>query len=98
MNRDDTVLARRAQLQAKSAILRQRLASHTRALEPVWAGVDRARRAASFVRAHPWIPALALAALCLSRPRRAVRWAWAGWRGLRRWSQWRALWHAVRVQ
>jgi len=95
MTSDEQFWTRRTQLQTRSAELRRRLAGHTHALQPVWVTADRTRRVVDFARAHPWVPALALACVLLRRPRRALRWAWAGWQGWQHLSKWRSRWQAM---
>lgn len=89
-------LQQRWLLEQRSAELRDRLATHTEAISPLFAWADRARRGAHWVRRHPLVP-LAVALLLLwRRPRRVVRWGsrlWALWGTVQRvrgvWQAWR---------
>lgn len=78
---------RRQALLRQSADLRDSLESHGRGLAPLFGAADRAWAAASWLRAHPLIPAGVLALLIWRRPRRLLRWgrrAWAAWQLLQR--------------
>lgn len=87
---------RRLELVHRSGVLRERLVQHGTALAPAFAVAEQTREAARWLRAHPWVPGLALLWWAWRRPRRAWgwgvklfrggRWAWRiarAWQGLR---------------
>lgn len=92
MNATQRYWARRAELQQRSAGLRQKLVRHTAALQPLFGVVEQARQAAVFVRQRPWLPVLVVGVLFFRQPRRLLRWVWKGWAGWRVLMKWRHLW------
>lgn len=75
----------RERLQQRSAMLRERVAAESVVLQPALTLAERLRDAARWVRTHPGLVAVGVAALVVLRPRRAFGW------GLRVWSGWRLL-------
>ena len=92
MNATQRYWVRRAELQQRSAGLRQKLVGHSVALRPLFGVAEQARQTAVFVRPRPWLPALAVGLLFFRQPRRLLRWAWKGWAGWRVLMKWRRLW------
>lgn len=88
-------LARRqGQLLERSAMLRAQVAQHSQPWQQALGHVDEARERArsgwDWLRAHPEVPAAAVALLLVLRPRRTLRLAWRwGRRGLFAWRLWR---------
>jgi hypothetical protein len=87
---------RRAALQQRSQLLRDRLTVHSHALAPAFAAAEQARRAGRWVKDRPWVAGLVVALLVIRRAGTAFRWgrrAWAGWRW---WQRIRRDWVAPR--
>ena len=81
---------RRQQLQARNAVLRDRLAQQMQPLAAPLAMADSLRHAWRWITQHPELPLAGVAALALLRPRRMLRWAsrlwwaWGAWRRMKR--------------
>lgn len=81
------LVLRRQHLQARSALLRDRLAQQAQPLAAPLALADTLREAWRWLKRHPEVPLAGAAVLALLRPRRALRWAgrlWWAWGLLRR--------------
>lgn len=70
---------KRQRLQLLCAVQRDAFAYRAKAWEPAFAAVDRVRQGVAWLRQHPALPLVALLALLVARPRRALRWARHGW-------------------
>ncbi len=70
---------RRLELVGESSQLRERLAAHSRAVAPILGWADQARAGVQWLKAHPWVPALAGFLLLWRRPRAAWRWGSRLW-------------------
>jgi hypothetical protein len=93
MSQMSEILATRAQLLARAAVERERIAVQLRAWEAPLALADRSLAAARSIRRHPqWIIAAAVV-LALLRPRRAFAWAR---RGFVAWRTWRWISNSLR--
>ena len=82
----DTLAQRRAALQARSAVLRERLGTHGQALRPALRVADTALTAGRWLRNHPQVVIGGLVAVALLKPGKAWRWgtsAWGLWRTVR---------------
>ena len=78
------------ELLQRSAALRSELAAQGRGLRAPLMLADRLREAWRWLARHPAVPAVAVVALAVLRPRRAWRWTqrlWWGWRVWRQWQQ-----------
>jgi hypothetical protein len=95
MNATQRYWVRRAELQERSALLRDRLMTHAVATQPLFGVVEQAIRAGRWMRQHPWVPVLLGAALVVRRPRSVLRWAWKGWQVWRFFSKGREQWLKV---
>lgn len=87
---------RRAALVQRSHGLRDRLATHGRALVPVFNAADKARLATRWLKGRPWVAGVVVGLLVIRRASTAFRWgrrAWAGWRW---WQRIRREWLATR--
>lgn len=85
------LLARKQQLLARSANLRERLMAQTAEFSPVLSVVDRVSGGIATLRQHPeWVVG-ALAFVAVARPRFVWRWARRGLVGWRTWSSLRDL-------
>lgn len=83
----DAARQRQQRLQARSSLLRQRLADDVQVLQRPLALADQVRRGWQWLRTHPEALAGGVLLLALLRPRRAWRLAsraWAGWQLWRR--------------
>lgn len=95
MNATQRYWARRAELQQRSAVLRERLAVHAVATQPLFGMAEKMRETGRFIQRHPWLPLVLAVALVLRRPRSALRWAWKGW-AVWRWAKtWADRWHSA---
>lgn len=83
--RRQAVLLRQQALLARSAALREELALQLQPLEPPLVLAGRVQEAWQWLRARPEVPLAIVIGLLLVRPRRALRWSRALWRGWRRW-------------
>lgn len=80
MNPRQVELALKKQrLQMQSAALRDNLAVHGRALQPVFAIADRGLAVVRWVRHNPALPVATVVALLVARPRGVLRWLRRGW-------------------
>jgi hypothetical protein len=79
MNATQRYWIRRAELQQRSSLLRDRLSTHAVTTQPLFGAVEQVRKAGRWARQHPWVPILLASAVLLRRPRTALRWAWKGW-------------------
>ena len=89
---------RRLELVSESSQLRDRLAALSRAVDPIFVWADQARAGVQWLKAHPWVPALAGFLLLWRRPRAAWSWGsrlWAAGGLVRRAL---ALWQAFGVK
>ena len=77
---------KKQRLQFEGELIRQRMADGARGLAPLWWAADTAAAGGHWLRAHPEIAAVAVAALVALRPRRI--WAW-GRRAFVTWRLWR---------
>jgi hypothetical protein len=78
--------ARRERLLARAALQREEVALLLKPWHAPLAVADRGIAVAAYVRAHPSIVIVAVAALVVLSPKRALRWgrrAFAVWRGYR---------------
>jgi hypothetical protein len=88
------IRAKRAQLLARAAVERERIAVQLRAWEAPLALVDKSVAVGRAIRRHPqWIVAAAVAFAVL-RPRRAFAWAR---NGLIAWRAWRSISASLRA-
>jgi len=92
MNATQQFWVRRSQLQQRSTLLRDRLAVHAKAVQPLMEIAETALTTGRWVRRNPWVFALMAATVLLRRPRSALRWAWKGWQFWRNLLRWRKLW------
>jgi hypothetical protein len=84
MNDRGILLARRRErLVRRSTHLRGTVATELQALQPALSWVDRIQDAWLWLRANPLVAVAGVAAVAVSRPRRALGW------GLRAWSAWK---------
>ena len=83
-------MLRRQHLQARNALLRERLAQQAQPLATPLAWADSLVQAWRWHKRHPQVPLAGVAVLALLRPRRAARWAarrwwaWGAWRRVQR--------------
>lgn len=70
---------RRLELVNESSQLRERLVVHGRAMAPALVWADQARAGVQWLKAHPWVPALAGVLLLWRRPRLVWRWGGRLW-------------------
>jgi len=82
---------RRQELLRQSGELRVRLERHGRGLAPLWRVADGVCQTALWLRAHPLLPAAALAFLVWRRPRSVLRWGRRGWQAFKWWRRARAV-------
>lgn len=81
---------RHGALKVRIAAQRRTLATHADALAQVLGTGDRAIAGIDWLKQHPAALGVAVAALVVTRPRRALRWAqrgffaWRGWQSLRK--------------
>lgn len=78
---------KKQRLQIRSAALRDEFSAYAAGLAPAFALADRGRSALRWLRRHPLLPALVLAAVLAARPRMVLRWAQRGfvaWQALRK--------------
>ncbi len=81
MNNLDLVL-RQQRLLLRSAQLRASLSQSAQAIQTPLNLMDGARASIQWLYNHPLYPSIALGALVLLKPRRALRWGqrlWSGW-------------------
>ena len=82
---------KKQRLQLRSTDLRDDLASHAAAFEPLFAAGDAVCEGAHWLRRNPEIAAAAGVALLVARPRMLFRWArrsvvaWQAWSRLNAW-------------
>jgi hypothetical protein len=84
----DELVARRSQLLAQSARLRERLGAELEEFRAPLGVVDRLGAGWRWLLANPQWPLAAVVVLAVARPRRALRWAARGlwlWRVARPW-------------
>lgn len=81
MSSRETLWRRRLELEHRSGVLRERMATHAQALQPAFTAADRVRAAGRWVSQHPWVPAVLAGVWMLLRPRQVVGWGWRLFRG-----------------
>ncbi len=83
MNARESLWRRRLELEHRSGVLRDRMASHGQALQPAFHAADRVRAVGAWAIRHPWVPALLLGLWMAKRPRKVLGWGWrlakGGW-------------------
>lgn len=88
--REFELMLRRQHLQARNALLRDRLAQQAHVLVAPLALADALGEAWRWLKRHPEVPLAGVAVLALLRPRGVLRWAgrlwwaWGAWRRLQR--------------
>lgn len=80
---------RHGALKARIDAQRLRLAEHAKPLESALATGDRALDVVDWLKHHPAVVGVGVAALVVAKPKRAWRWAsrglfvWRGWQGIK---------------
>ncbi len=90
MNNCD-LLSRQQRLLMRSAQLRASLSQDLQVIQTPLNLVDSAKAATHWLAEHPIYPSIALGALVLLKPRRALAWGrrlWGGWLTVRRVREW----------
>lgn len=95
MNATERYWVRRAELQQRSSLLRDRLAVHARATQPLFGVAGQVINTGRWIRRNPLLPVLIAAVVLLRRPRSVLRWAWKGWQFWRLLSHGRQQWLKV---
>jgi hypothetical protein len=81
------LVLKKQRLQLRSAMLRDDIAAYAAGWAPAFALAERGRSALHWVRRHPVLPVMLLAAVLAARPRAMLRWAQRGfvaWQALRK--------------